>query len=83
MNSKRLIFGALTALAFGVVAGCSIFTTNHGELGLRFGTDIAVYHTASDTSSTAKSGVESQLFEDYVRNQTQESGTPDTNSNGV
>jgi hypothetical protein len=80
MKFKRFCLTLLipVALVSVLAAGCAITTSNSGELGLRFGTDIAVYHRAADTNSSASAGLDfEEWFQDYAT-----SHPEDTNTNG-
>lgn len=70
----RFEYGLLAAIAVMVVfsicmmVGCSVSTMGDGKLGVRFGTDIAIYsHAAnSDETERASSSLDSEPFVDWL-----------------
>jgi len=71
------LFITMVALA----AGCSIVTKNHGEVGLRYGTELSFYHNAADTHSKAeiKTGVDKALL---LRKHDADNDNKDSNTTG-
>lgn len=49
------VAGVFTAFGGCLSTGCVTTLTDNGQLGLRFGTDIAFYHNAAETNSEASS----------------------------